>query len=72
MILGDGSGPPAHGRPTFDGVLDTPGRKVAVCSVFDEVVLELAVAAKRTRVRIWTNDHAEPSEIYILATAHGV
>jgi hypothetical protein len=72
VILDDGSGPPAHGSPMFDGVMDTPGRKVAVCSVLDEVVLELAVAGERTRVRIWANDQVEPSEIYILASAHGV
>jgi hypothetical protein len=72
VILDDGSGPPAHGTLVFDGVLDTPGLKLAVCSVLDEVVLELAVAAERTRVRIWANDQAEPSEIYILASAHGV
>jgi hypothetical protein len=72
VILDDSSAPPAHGTPTFDGVLDTPGRKLAVCSVLNEVVFELAVAAELTRVRIWANDQVEPSEIYILASAHGV
>jgi hypothetical protein len=57
--------------PTFDGVLDTPDRKLAVCSVLDEVVLEIAVATERTRIRIWTNDPAEPSEIQILASPAG-
>lgn len=69
MTLSDGGGPPAHGALVFDGVLETPGLTLAVCSVLDEVVLELAAATARTRVRIWANHESEPSEIDISATA---
>jgi hypothetical protein len=55
------------GAPCFDGVLETPGRKVAVCSVLDEVLLEISVGTARTHVRIWANDPAEPSELRISA-----
>jgi len=68
VTLDDASGS-SNSTPTFDGVLDTPGRRLAVCSVLDEVVLEIAVATERTRIRIWANDQAEPNEIQILASA---
>lgn len=71
VMLGDNSEPLARTAPIFDGVLDTPGRKLAVCSVLDEVILEIDVAAERTRVRVWSNDQAEPSEICILVSAVG-
>lgn len=69
VTLSDGGGPPAHGALVFDGVLETPGLTLAVCSVLDEVVLALAAATVRTRVRIWANHESEPSEIDISATA---
>ncbi len=55
--------------PTFDGVLETPGNRIAVCSVLDEVILENKVTTSRTRVRIWANDPMEPSEIHIVVTS---
>lgn len=58
------------GAPVFDGVLLTPGGSLAVCSVVDEVVVEFAVNAPRTRVRIWANDPVEPSEITLLASEY--
>jgi hypothetical protein len=61
--------PEAQGNPVFDGVLDTPSRKLAVCSVFDDVVLEVVVATERTRVRIWVNDQVEPSAVSIVVSA---
>jgi len=66
----DSSPPPSEqGTPVFVAVLDTPGRHVAVCSVFDEAVLEVEVETERTRVLIWANDQAEPSEIRITVLA---
>jgi hypothetical protein len=69
VTLDESSGRPAQSTPTFDGVLETPGRKLSVCSVLHEVVLDLAVATERTRIRVWVNDDAEPSEIHILASS---
>jgi hypothetical protein len=51
----------------FDGVLYTPSRELVVCSVLDEIILNCAVAAERTRIQVWANDRVEPSEIFILA-----
>ena len=56
------------GNGVFDGELDTPGGRVAVCSVLDEVLLEVPVPFRRSRVRIWANDDQEPSELNIRVT----
>jgi hypothetical protein len=52
-------------RPAFDGILETPGRKVAVWTVEWDKVLETRVPTARTRVRIWTNHPTEPDEVHI-------
>ena len=54
--------------PIFEGVLDTPARKIAVCTVGGQPVLELNVGETRTRVKIWANDPVEPDEIDIFVS----
>src|SRR5262249_22466755 len=49
-----------------DVVLETPSQRLAVCSVLVDVIVEMAVKAERTRVRIWTNDEIEPSDLRIV------
>lgn len=63
-MLASGSGR----EPVFEGVLETPGGRIAVCSVFDEVILEIPIELARTRVQIWANDQSAPSEIDILVS----
>ncbi|MBX9776849.1 MAG: hypothetical protein K2Y71_20920 [Xanthobacteraceae bacterium] len=53
------------GRPIFDGLLDTPNRKVNVETAEGELVLQADVSKKITRVRIWTNARSEPDRIVI-------
>jgi hypothetical protein len=53
--------------PTFEVVLQTPSRKIAVCSVLNEVFLEVLVGTEQTRIRIWANHPSEPNEIHIEA-----
>jgi hypothetical protein len=72
VTLDNGSEPSGFGSPVFDGVLGTPDKKLAVCSVLDEVILEIEVAAEQARVRIWASDRVEPSEIYILVSHVGL
>jgi len=69
VTLADSFGPAVEGPPIFDGVLETPARKLAVCTVLGAVVLETAVGAERTRVRIWVDDPAEPGELLVRASA---
>lgn len=54
--------------PVYDGVLDTPGGRLSVRSVLDEVLLECEVSGPRTRIQVWTNDRSEPDEIRIVVT----
>jgi len=53
------------GRPIFDGLLETPNRKVNVETAEGELVLQADVSAESTRVRIWTNASKEPDKIII-------
>lgn len=57
---------PAGHMLAFDGILDTPSRMLSVCTVPDDILLEVAVSQLRTRVRIWTNDDRQPDAITIL------
>jgi hypothetical protein len=69
VTLDDGHGTFAVGIPCFDGVLETPSRRLAVCSVIDDVVLEANVMTERTWIRVRVDDLTEPSEIYIFVSA---
>ena len=71
ITLGD---TPDHDRaqgPVFDGVIETPNRRVAVCSVLDDVILEIAVEGTRARVQVWASDELEPDEIDITVSTPG-
>jgi hypothetical protein len=58
--------PPGFGHsPVFDGVLDTPSMTVSVCSVLDEVLLEIQVGTAKTHVQVWANDALEPDVVAI-------
>lgn len=54
-------------EPVFDGVMKTPSRVLSVCSVLDDVLIEMAVPSDETRVQVWVNDGAEPDKIAIVA-----
>src|SRR4051812_22105077 len=49
----------------FDGVLKTPSRRLSVCSVSGEVLLEMNVSSHVTHVQVLANDAAEPDNITI-------
>jgi hypothetical protein len=55
----------SHERPIFDGVLDTPNRRVNIETAEGEIVLQADVLDQRTRVRVWTNALQEPDKIVI-------
>ena len=40
----------------FDGLIETPSKVLSICSVLGDVLLELPVAAQKTRVQVWVND----------------
>jgi len=51
--------------PAFEAVLRTPSRRIAVCSVLGESILDAGVDGQRTRVRVWLNDPVEPDRIIV-------
>ena len=53
------------GAPLFDGVLKTPGRKIALQTVEGDGVLEVATAGDRTPIRIWANRKLGPDVVSI-------
>jgi hypothetical protein len=52
-------------KPVFEGRLETVSRKIAVKTVHGATLLEMAVAAATTDIRIWANDAAEPDRIIV-------
>jgi hypothetical protein len=68
ISLSDEGVPPGFGpTPVFDGVLQTDSKKLSVCNVLLEVLLEIDVPSKRTRLQIWANDTtSEPDSIAII------
>src|SRR5262245_29994485 len=55
----------AHQPPVLDRIMNTPQRKLAVCTVLKEPLMTLSVPDLRTRVRVWTNDAFEPYRVRI-------
>ena len=50
----------------FDGMIETPSRALSVCSVLDDVFLEIRVAALETHVQVWANDLTEPDVLEVV------
>ena len=69
ITLSDESVDAMDGTLAFDGVLETPSRKMTICTVLNEVLLEMNVPTDLTRVQIWTNHPSEPDTIAVVARA---
>jgi hypothetical protein len=52
-------------EPAFVGMLQTPTRRLALQTVLGEPILEVAVTARLTKVRVWVNDVLEPDDIIV-------
>jgi len=51
----------------FDDTLNTPLKRLTVCTVLKEEFLGIDVPASQTRIRIWVNHASEPDKIWIVA-----
>jgi hypothetical protein len=51
--------------PSFEGILLTPARSIALRTVLGAVVLEATVAGEETQVKVWANGQSEPDRIAI-------
>lgn len=49
----------------FSGALSTPRKSIAIQTVFNEAILEMAVSSEETRLSIWVNDLSEPDKIVV-------
>jgi hypothetical protein len=54
--------------PVFDGVLDTPSRRISIMNIRNESLVTTAVKDIQTRVRIWANHASEPDQITIVTS----
>jgi hypothetical protein len=50
----------------FDGMLQSPGKRLVVSTSEKQVLLKLAVPAANSRIRVWTNHPTEPEKIVVL------
>lgn len=57
--------PPKSEPARFDGIIDTPQRKVLLFDVNMPEILSMNVPDTQTRLRIWTNHPTEPDDVVI-------
>lgn len=66
ITLGSFGELPAQSMPLrFDGVLETPSRRLLLYDVHMPEILATDVSDTRTRVRIWSNHETQPDEVVI-------
>lgn len=65
IVLGHCSGVDTGKEPVFEGLLQTPNRRLAIRTVHGVTLLEMPVPATETTVRIWVNDSREPDRIAV-------
>jgi hypothetical protein len=68
IILTDELAPQDNAAPVYDGVIATPNRTLAVCTVLLDVLVEIDVPSTRARLRVWANHPTEPDEILALVS----
>jgi hypothetical protein len=53
-------------KPVFDGILETPSRKLVLDLVSQEKVLEVGVPSPKNRVRVWTDGRHQCAETVVI------
>ena len=51
--------------PVFDGTIETPTRRLVICTVLGTILLEAEVPDQSTRVRVWANHLQWPTEVIV-------
>ena len=49
----------------FDGMIETPSKKLIITTVLDEILLEADVTDLTTRVRVWLNHPKWPDKVVV-------
>ena len=52
----------------FDSSVETPKHEISVFTAFNEQILTLPTKIELSRLHVWINDAAEPSEIEIVVS----
>lgn len=65
IILKQGSHVDTDDQLVFEGLLQTPSRKVVVRTIQNVTLLEMPVTTTETKLRIWVNDSTEPDHITV-------
>ncbi len=65
IVLGSYGSVDADKELVFEGLLQTPNRKLVVRTVRGVTLLELPVPTTETKVVIWVNDSSEPDRIAV-------
>lgn len=52
-------------KPAFDGVVDTPSKRLVVYGALEPEYFSTPVPSTKTRIRIWMNDPIEPTNVVI-------
>lgn len=65
FLLGDLAEMHESTAAVFEGLVNTPSKRVNLVSALNEVILEAPVSSTQTRVHIWCNDSREPDRIAI-------
>lgn len=58
-----------EGVVVFDGYLQTPSGRVAVRTVYGDVLLEAAAVVGSVRLTVWANHPVEPDRIFVCFAA---
>jgi len=66
ITVGEANQVSQNRKPVFDGVLETPSRKLVLDLVSDEKVLEVNVPSAKNRVRVWTDGRHECAEQVVI------
>jgi hypothetical protein len=65
FVLGSNKEVHMEGPAAFEGMLKTPGHKIALRTVEGDVVLEMPTAGPETLVRIWINRSWSPDRVHV-------
>ncbi|TQV80790.1 hypothetical protein [Denitrobaculum tricleocarpae] len=52
----------------FDGLIDAPGRKVAMFTSVEDVIMEVDVADTKAKLSVWVDDLDSPNVVLVEAT----
>jgi hypothetical protein len=52
-------------QPVYEGLLQTPLRRVVIYSVLGQPLLEMLVRQKLTKIKVWANHLNEPDKITV-------